>query len=265
MGRWVYASQYQQDPVPEGGSIFQKQWFNNRFVVDTVAPFKGHPFGKKVRFVIQSWDTAVKAKQSNDYWACTTWALVVGEEHIYMLDYYMERMEYTEGRTKVQDTNARWSPHAILIEDSNSGSSILSDLRTTGIPMIAISPAGPDKQANARAVSPMFEAGMIVLPEGAEWADQYVENMCRFPKGEHDDDIDSTSQALNYLRRRQHGVMEYIEQEMAKEQERDLCSYKGCAHGEEGKRRKITVNMTIIRIGDLRYCSKDCMIANTGK
>jgi hypothetical protein len=97
--------------------------------------------------------------------------------------------------------------HRGLVEDSSSGQAILSDLRTTGIPLLPISPAGSDKEANARAVSPMFEAGMILLPEGAEWADDYIESMTRFPKGQHDDDVDSTSQALNYLRRRQHGVM----------------------------------------------------------
>jgi hypothetical protein len=44
---------------------------------------------------------------------------------------------------------------------------------------------------------------MILLPDDAEWADDYIESMTRFPKGQHDDDVDSTSQALNYLRRRQ--------------------------------------------------------------
>ena len=105
----------------------------------------------------------------------------------------------------------------MLIEDSSSGTAIISDLRTTGIPILPISPAGSDKEANARAISPMFEAGMILLPDDADWTDDYVESMTRFPKGQHDDDVDSTSQALNYLRRRQHGVMEYIERELAKE------------------------------------------------
>ena len=61
------------------------------------------------------------------------------------------------------------------------------DLRTVGIPLKAISPAGSDKQSNARAVSPMFQAGMILLPSNARWADQYIGSMTRFPKGTHDD------------------------------------------------------------------------------
>jgi Terminase RNaseH-like domain len=146
----------------------------------------------------------------------------------------------------------------VLIEDSSSGTAIISDLRTTGIPILPISPAGSDKEANARAVSPMFEAGMILLPDDAEWADDYIESMTRFPKGQHDDDVDSTSQALNYLRRRQHGVMEYIERELAKENEKNLCANEKCTSGEEGKRKKLGYNMEIVQTGHERLCSRFC-------
>ena len=257
MGKWKYAAQYQQDPVPEGGAIFQREWFSHRFHRD---PDTGLPLGAKLRMVIQSWDTAAKKKEVNDYWACTTWGLVVGEDaRIRMLDRTMDRMEYVEGRQKVRDQFAKWKmATAVLVEDSSSGTAIISDLRTAGIPLLPISPAGSDKEANARAVSPMFEAGMILLPEAAEWADDYIESMTRFPKGQHDDDVDSTSQALNYLRRRQHGVMEYIERELAKENEKNLCRNEKCTQGEDGKRKKLGYNMEIVQTGPHRFCSRFC-------
>jgi predicted phage terminase large subunit-like protein len=254
MGKWAYAAQYQQYPIPEGGAIFQRTWFDPRFVAER----DGTPLGKKVRMIVQSWDTAAKKKESNDFWVCTTWALVVGEDRIYMLDYCKARMEYTEGRQKIKDLNSRWKPTAILIEDSNSGTAIISDLRTIGIPLLPISPAGSDKESNARAVSPMFEAGMILLPSGASWADEYIESMIRFPRGAHDDDVDSTSQALNYLRRRKHGFMEYIEQELAKEQEKKLCANATCTAGEDHQRKKLGYNMEILQAGPHRFCSRFC-------
>lgn len=257
MGRWKYAAQYQQDPIPEGGSIFIREWFSHRFKVD---PDTGLPLGAKLRMVIQSWDSAAKKKEENDFWACTTWGLVVGEDsRIRMLDRVVEKMEYVEGRQRVRDQYSKWHPSAILMEDSSSGTAIISDLRTTGMPILAISAAGSDKQANARAVSPMFEASMILLPEDAPWADDYIESMIRFPKGAHDDDVDSTSQALNYLRRRQHGVMEYIERELSKEKEKNLCGNEKCDKGEDGKRKKLGVNMEIFQMGQDRYCSRFCM------
>jgi hypothetical protein len=104
----------------------------------------------------------------------------------------------------------------------------------------------------------MFEAGMILLPDDAEWADDYIESMTRFPKGQHDDDVDSTSQALNYLRRRQHGVIEYIERELAKENEKNLCANEKCTSGEDGKRKKLGYNMEIVQTGPNRFCSRFC-------
>jgi predicted phage terminase large subunit-like protein len=262
MGKWAYAAQYQQDPIPEGGSIFQRTWFDHRFVAER----DGTPFGKKVRMIVQSWDTAAKKKESNDYWACTTWAMVTGgDERIYLLDHFKARMEYTEGRQKTKDLNSRWRPHAVLIEDSSSGTAIISDLRTTGIPLLAIAPAGSDKESNARAVSPMFEAGMIFLPSGAPWADEYIESMLRFPKGAHDDDVDSTSQALNYLRGRRHGVNEFIAREMEKEAERKLCWNPKCTNGEEGKRKKLEFNVPIYQVGAGRYCSHACANGNAAQ
>jgi len=64
MGKWKYAAQYQQDPIPEGGAIFQREWFSHRFHRD---PDTGIPLGAKLRMIIQSWDTAAKKKEINDY------------------------------------------------------------------------------------------------------------------------------------------------------------------------------------------------------
>jgi hypothetical protein len=50
-------------------------------------------------------------------------------------------------------------------------------------------------------VSAAFEAGNVWLPDAeiAPWVVEYVDEMCSFPNGTHDDDVDSTTQALNRL------------------------------------------------------------------
>lgn len=47
-----------------------------------------------------------------------------------------------------------------------------------------------------------MEAGKIFLPEpeSAPWVSDFVEEMACFPNGTYDDCVDSTTQALNYLR-----------------------------------------------------------------
>ena len=57
-----------------------------------------------------------------------------------------------------------------------------------------------DKQTRAQAVTPLIEAGKIFLPQSAPWVSDFVEEMACFPNGVHDDVVDATTQALNYLR-----------------------------------------------------------------
>ena len=53
--------------------------------------------------------------------------------------------------------------------------------------------------SRAYAVTPTIETGRVFLPESAPWVADYVDNMANFPNAAHDDDVDSTTQALNHL------------------------------------------------------------------
>ena len=57
-----------------------------------------------------------------------------------------------------------------------------------------------DKVTRAHAITPLIEAGKVFLPESAPWLNEYVDELAAFPNGLHDDAVDSTTQALNYLR-----------------------------------------------------------------
>ena len=52
--------------------------------------------------------------------------------------------------------------------------------------------------------------------------------------------------------------MEYIERELAKENDKNLCANEKCANGEESKRKKLGYNMEIVQTGPDRYCSRFC-------
>jgi hypothetical protein len=51
------------------------------------------------------------------------------------------------------------------------------------------------------AQAPKFEAGQVLLPREASWLAVYLSELLAFPNGSHDDQVDSTSQALNWLSR----------------------------------------------------------------
>ena len=112
------------------------------------------------------------------------------------------------------------SAHAVLIEDKANGPAIISELQKEIPGVVAVNPEG-GKLARAQATAPLWESGSIELPDpqvfGATWMEDYLHNICAFPKAAHDDDMDATSQALIYMRSRLGGgiVDFYRQQSMA--------------------------------------------------
>jgi phage terminase large subunit-like protein len=87
-----------------------------------------------------------------------------------------------------------------LVEDRASGQSLLQELKSaTTLPVLAVK-VDSDKLSRAQAVTPLIEAGKVFLPESAPWLADYIDELATFPTGNYDDAVDSTTQALNYLR-----------------------------------------------------------------
>ncbi len=147
--------------------------------------------------IIQSWDTASKAGELNDYSVCTTW-LMKGDDY-YLLDVLRERLEYPFLKKRVVDMARRHAAHSVLIEDKGSGTQLIQDLRfdKTGVRPIAINPEA-DKVTRMSNQSPHIEAGRVILPEAAPWLDELKAEILAFPNGRFDDQVDSLSQFLGW-------------------------------------------------------------------
>ena len=100
----------------------------------------------------------------------------------------------------MQSFAAEWHPTQILVEDKASGQSLIQELRYSSLlPIIPIS-VDADKATRAAAITGVIEAGKVFLPASASWLNDYVDELAAFPHGVHDDAVDSTTQAINYLR-----------------------------------------------------------------
>lgn len=156
-------------------------------------------------FITQSWDTAIKAGEGNDRSACATFARV--EEVHYLIHLWVGRAEYPELKRKVKELALTHKPDAVLIEDAASGQSLLQDLRREGVnALIAIRPQG-DKTTRLARITPMFEAGQVMLPTHAPWLAEVETELLGFPHAAHDDVVDAVSQYLNWVRGRDQGVL----------------------------------------------------------
>jgi predicted phage terminase large subunit-like protein len=196
MGSAVYFAQYQQRPVPVEGNLVKWAWFR----VYANRPAHDHD-GR----VIQSWDTASKAGELNDYSVCTTW-MMKGEDY-YLLNVLRERLEYPLLKKRVIEMAHRHAAHSVLIEDKGSGTQLIQDLRhgKTGVRPIAIAPES-DKVTRMSSQSAKIEAGQVILPETAPWLDAFQAEMMAFPNGKFDDQIDSVSQFLIWVDKRRRRV-----------------------------------------------------------
>jgi predicted phage terminase large subunit-like protein len=186
IGSSAWASLYQQRPSAAEGTIFRRHWWSY---------FRVLPFFKRT---IQSWDTAFKAGADNDFSCCTTWGWA--ENGYYLLSCWRGKVEFPELKKRMGWLADEWKPAQILVEDLASGQSLIQELRyRSSLPIIPIR-VDRDKESRARAVTGAIEAGKVFLPESAPWLNDYVDELAAFPNGIHDDAVDSTTQAINYLR-----------------------------------------------------------------
>ena len=193
-------AQYQQQPTSEEGALVKREWWK---VWDNDNP-------PQCQFVIQSWDTAFTKNERSDYSACTTWGVFYLNEdemqpNVILLDAYKARLEFPELKEKAFNMYKEWTPDAFIVEAKASGLPLIGELRRMGIPVSEFTPTrGNDKIARLNSITDLFASGKVWAPP-RRWADEVIEEMASFPNSDHDDLVDSSTQAL--IRFRQGGFL----------------------------------------------------------
>lgn len=197
-----WEAQYQQNPTSEEGAIIKRdQWM--------IWEEKRAP---PCSYIIQSWDTAFEKNNRADFSACTTWGIFDHPDkhgnlrpNIILLDAFKERMEFPELKGKALEMYKEWEPDTLIVEKRAAGAPLIYEMRKMGIPMSEFTPGkGNDKISRVNAISDLFASGMVWCPE-TRWAEEVMDELASFPNGDHDDLVDSSSQAL--MRFRQGGFI----------------------------------------------------------
>ena len=202
MAKWN--AQYMQNPTAEEGAIIKREWWRD-WTKDYI-PALEH--------VIQSYDTAFLKRETADYSAITTWGVFRDSEdsaeQLILLDAIKQRVEFPELRRLAKEQYDYWQPETVLVEAKASGLPLTYELRAMGIPVVNFSPnRGNDKHSRVNSVAPLFESGMIWAPKDKEFAQEVIEECAAFPHGDHDDLVDSMTQAI--MRFRQGGLISHPE------------------------------------------------------
>jgi predicted phage terminase large subunit-like protein len=195
ISEFSFAAQYQQNPIPLGGAIVKTGWFQFYEPGDEPA----QPW-----LTIQSWDTANKSGELNDYSVCTTWGF--DDDNFYLLDVSRKRLNFPDLKREAVRLAEKFSPNMIIIEDKASGTQLIQELQFAKCARIIPykPPAGADKIIRLHAQTAPFENGRVFLPKHAPWLADYINELTGFPGTRYADQVDSTTQALDYIRTNYH-------------------------------------------------------------
>lgn len=225
LGEYGASGQLQQRPSPAGGGVLKTKFFE-------LWP-KGKPL-PVFEHIVQSYDTAYTEDTQNDPCGCEVWGVFsrdVGGVQVrgaMLLDAWEEHLGYPQLKKRVmQDWRAEYGgddkdplnkprrPDVVLIEEKSSGISLIQDLRLAGVPVIPYNPGQASKTQRAHLVAPLLEAGCFFLieskrsrtkevgglPKAVKWAEWVLRQVEQFPNGEHDEAVDTLTQAGIYLQR----------------------------------------------------------------
>jgi len=221
LGPYATAGQLQQTPMPRGGGIIKDEWWRKWPDNQEYPPCD---------YIVGSLDTAYTEKQENDFSAMTIWGVFTtsskatptkvitregqilsfqervyqeGAPNVVMIYAWQERLAFPNLVAKVLKTCRDCRVDHLLIENKAAGISVGQELRQAlgsgsfGIQLV--DPRGGDKVARLYSVQHIFSEMMVWAPD-KEWAEMVIRQVSTFPKGKHDDLVDSLSQSLRYLR-----------------------------------------------------------------
>ena len=201
-GPRMWSALFQGDPQPDVGGILQRGWWQPYAQLPLVVDEHGRHWLTGFDEVIQSWDLTFGTKSEDaDYVVGQTWARRGAQ--VYLVDQVRDRLDYPEQVAAVESARGKWPQvSAVLIEAKANGQAVISTLSQRVPGIIPITPTD-SKITRTKAISPFVAARTVHIPDPAlpvnAWVAGYVEECAAFPTGTHDDQVDTTTQALSWL------------------------------------------------------------------
>lgn len=191
---------YMQNPIAEEGNIIKRSHF--KYWEEDTPP--------KCKYVVVSLDTAFSIKETADYSAYSVWGVfdnfqpsfdgtILKTACAILLGSGKGRWEFPDLCAKTQELFTRFHADFVLIEDKASGQSLIQEMRRRGLPIVPYTP-DKDKLTRLHSCSPFFSAGRVFVPQGKQYAEELIDDVTAYPSVQHDDLVDTVSQAILWLR-----------------------------------------------------------------
>lgn len=177
-----WSALYQQRPAPLEGDFFKRTWWQRY----TLGEFPSQPISGFNAIDTAGYDT----KRTGDY-AVIHSGCRVGRA-VYSTNLQRGHWTFVELKERAKNTQLD-NGWPLLIEDVPWAKPLIQSLRAEGCIVIPFAPGGHSKESRADAIAPTVESGNWYLPIGASWVDDFIEEMAAFPRGAHDDQVDTAS------------------------------------------------------------------------
>lgn len=218
LGSHAYAALFGQRPVPRSGGMFKPEHFRY-FERDGEDFVLIYPDGRteKIRHhtvrKFQTVDVAATESERSDYTVVLT--AVQSGENLLILDVHRERAETTKHESLLKRKELLWKPLFQAVERKTFGLNIIQNARKAGRPLKALE-ADQSKELRAEPASVHYENGLVWHLSGAHWVADFEKELCEFPRGSHDDQVDCIAYAVLLARegiQDSWGALEYLKEQ----------------------------------------------------
>jgi predicted phage terminase large subunit-like protein len=199
IGEFRFEAQYQQNPLPQGGGLFKREWFRYFKIgslgdvpVYIIPGREGVPASQTVVFCTV--DLAASMRESADYFVCATWAQTRHGD-LLLLDVVRRRVEGPDQLALVSSIRERWGASLVCIERAGYQLAFVQQAQRAGLPVRELVPHG-DKFGRALSIAARYESGRVFHLEAAPWLYEYESELLAFGPGcAHDDQVDCAAYA----------------------------------------------------------------------
>jgi len=214
LGAYGWAGQMQQTPSPAGGGMFPRAAWrfwkpDGRKEFDGTPLPRPHgcydgpayPLPERFDMVVLSLDASFKAHKESDWNVFTVWG-VKGAD-MFLLERVRGHFIAPQTVEQFRAIETRMAARGIrithrLVEGKANGNAVMQYLEHEVPGIIEINPKD-SKESRASGVQALVLGANVYLPDGAPWLGEWVEEFATFPVGSHDDQVDSFTQAANWL------------------------------------------------------------------